>query len=242
MRTPLVAAAVVVLVAASWARADPAPTTQPDSPGTDVRITVDTSQAPDLADWARDTLVPTLKEWYPKIAAELPIENHQPADQFKIVFDPKYKGVAATSGTHVVANPDWFRKQLHGEAVGALMHEAVHVVQLPFHNPHGHHMPSWLLEGTADYIRWFQFEPASQRPHPHAETARYDASYRVTAAFLQWVITKYDKDIVPQMNAANYAGTYTDDLWVKYTGKTAADLGAEWQRTLPSRPSTRPNH
>ena len=141
--------------------------------------------------------------------------------------------MAATSGTHVVANPAWFRTQLHGEAVGALVHEAVHMVQQPSHVLHGRHMPSWLLEGSADYIRWFQFEPASHRPHPRGPKATYDASYRTTAAFLQWVVGHYDPDIVAQLNAANYAGTYDDALWLRFTGHSVADLGAEWARSLP---------
>jgi alpha-mannosidase len=199
-----------------------------------VHIKVDTSQAPDLAPWAEQTLVPVLVEWYPKIAAELPVPGHVPADHFTIVFDPAYKGVAATSGTHVVANPEWFRSQLKGEAVGALLHEEVHVVQLPFHNMHGQHMPLWLLEGTCDYIRWFQYEPANLRPHPHGDRAKYDASYRTTAAFLKYVVDRYDKDLIAQMNAANFNGTYSDDLWAKYTGKSAADLGAEWKASLPN--------
>ena len=197
-----------------------------------VRITVDTSQAPDLAPWAEQALVPTLKQWYPKVVADIPVPGHVPADQFTIVFDPSYKGVAATSGTHVVANPDWFRSQLKGEAVGALLHEMVHVVQLPWHNMHGQHMPIWLLEGSCDYIRWFQYEPARLRPHPSADQAKYDASYRTTAAFLNWVIAHHDKDVVAQMNAANFNGTYSDELWVKYTGKTAAELGADWKASL----------
>ena len=226
---PLLTVSLFLAVTAV-ARADPAPTTRPDSPGTGVRITVDTSKAPDLADWSTDKLV--LVEWYPKIVAELPVEGFTPPDHFSIVFDPKYTGVAATSGTHVVANPAWFRTELNNEAVGALLHEEVHVVQQPYHRLHGRHMPTWLLEGSCDYIRWFQYEPASKRPRVRASQAKYDAAYRPTAVFLQWVISHYDKDIVPQMNAANVNGTYTDDLWVKYTGHTAAELGAEWKASL----------
>ncbi len=240
MRTlPLLAvAATLWATAAAWA--DPAPTTRPDSLGFDVKITVDTSKAPDLADWANNQCVPVLREWYPKIIAELPVDNYVPPTHFEIFFDPKYQGVAETGGTHVRVNPAWIRTELKGEAIGALLHEEVHVVQQPYHRMHGHHMPTWLLEGSCDYIRWFQYEPASKRPRVSYRTAKYDAAYRPTAVFLQWVISKYDKDIVPQMNAANYNGTYSDALWVKYTGHSAADLGAEWKASLPHRAATGP--
>ena len=245
MRLSLLFTASLILAFGAVARADPAPTTKPDSLGTGVRITVDTSKAPDLADWSKDKLVPVLVEWYPKIVAELPVKGYTPPDHFSIVFDPAYKGVAATSGTHVVANPAWFRTELKGEAVGALLHEEVHVVQQPYHRFRGHHMPTWLLEGTCDYIRWFQYEPAKLRPHVSAAHAKYDASYRVTAVFLQWVISHYDKDVLVQMNAANYEGTWSEDLWTKYTGHTAAELGAEWKASLghhgaTTGPATRP--
>lgn len=244
MRLNRLLTAALALAAPAVALADPAPTTRPDSLGADVKITVDTSQAPDLAPWANDTLVPILKEWYPKIIADLPVEGGKPADHFTIVFDPKYKGVAATLRTRVVANPEWFRGQIDKEAVGALLHEAVHVVQNPWHQMRGKHMPSWLLEGSCDYIRWFQYEPEKLRPHVRdASKAKYDASYRTTAVFLKWVMAKYDKDIVAQMNAANYMGKYSDDLWVKYTGKSAADLGAEWKASIGGKaePTTGPN-
>ena len=240
MRASRFPSAIAILTAAAWVRADPAPTTRPDSPGTNVTITIDATQASDLTDWANDTLVPVLKLWYPKIVAELESAGHPAPDHFSIRFDPSYKGVAATSGTHVVANPNWIRSERKGEAIGALLHEEVHVVQNPWHAMHGKKMPGWLLEGSCDYIRWFQYEPANHRPHPRYDQAKYDAAYRVTAAFLQYVITKYDKHIVPELNAASYAGAYSDDLWVKYTGKTVAALGAEWKDSLPHRPSTRP--
>jgi hypothetical protein len=209
----------------SFVRADPAPTTTTTSPGCDVTIKIDATKAPELQEWADTKVVPVLKEWYPKIIAELPVEGYTPPDHFTITFDPAYKGVAATSGTHVVANPAWFLANEKGEGVGALLHEEVHVVQQPFHKFRGKHMPTWLLEGSCDYIRWFQFEPAKSRPHPRADRTSYDKSYRDSATFLQWVITNYDKNIVPEMNAANWNGTYSDDLWKKYTGKTKEELG-----------------
>ena len=229
---PLLAAGVILIAGGRSVQADPAPATGPATAPAGVRISIDTARAPDLTAWATDTLVPVLRAWYPRISAELPVPGHVPADHFSVVFDPDYKGVAATSGTHVVANPAWFRTQLRGEAVGALLHEEVHVIQRPGHALGGHHMPTWLLEGSADYIRWFEFEPAAARPHPRADHARYDASYRTTAAFLAWVTAHYDRHLVAELNAANYAGTYADDLWVRYTGRTAADLGAEWKRGL----------
>ena len=92
-------------------------------------ISIDTSGAPDLKQWAETKLAPALSEWFPKIIAELPVPGYTPPTRFSVRIGPG-NGVAATSGTRVTANAAWFRGQLNGEAVGALIHEEVHVIQL----------------------------------------------------------------------------------------------------------------
>jgi Peptidase of plants and bacteria len=111
----------------------------------------------------------------------------------------------------------------------------VHVVQ-QYHNAAA---PGWLVEGMADYIRWFKYEPQSHgadliwmRHQGKGFSPHYNDSYRVTANFLNWVSNKFDKDIVYQINAALREGKYSDDLWVKYTGKTAPKLGDEWSKEI----------
>ena len=114
-----------------------------------------------------------------------------------------------------------------------------------FHNGHN---PGWLVEGSADYIRWFKYEPQSHgadmgwlRQHGKNFSPHYNDSYRITANFLDWVSEKYDKDIVGQMNAAMRDGKYEDDLWQKYTGKTAPELGEEWQKEINAQLSGKKN-
>ncbi len=59
--------------------------------------------------------------------------------------------------------------------------------------------PSWLVEGICDDIRFFHWEPGSLgRINP--ETAHYNKSDRVTAAFLAYLVATYDKDIVRKLN------------------------------------------
>src|SRR5207253_2834460 len=60
--------------------------------------------------------------------------------------------------------------------------------------------------------------------------AKYDASYRVTGNFLNWVTEKYDKEIVQKINAAAREGKYRAELWKTYTGKTVEDLGDDWKK------------
>jgi hypothetical protein len=198
-------------------------------------ITVHEAEAPRLKDWVQTQLAPALAEWYPKIAAMLPSEGYSAPTNFSITLKP-VDGVAFTSGRRVVANSDWLESEIGKEAVGSLVHEAVHVVQ--HFGGNATHNPGWLVEGTADYIRWFKYEPQSHgadlvwlRQQRHF-TPRYNDSYRVTANFLNWVSEKYDAKIVGQMNAAMRDGKYDDGLWRQYTGKSAPELGAEWQREI----------
>jgi hypothetical protein len=207
--------------------------------GAKVEIAIDTSQVPELSDWADEKLRPVLEEWYPKIVAELPSDGYVAPVKFSVTFQKDGKGVAYTAGTRVVCAADWFKKNLESEAVGAIVHELVHVAQQyrGRGNPAATRNPGWLVEGVADYIRWFQYEPESKRPHPNPARAKYTDSYRTTASFLSFVTNQYDDEIVPELNAAMREGKYTEGLWKEYTGKTAEELAEEWKETLVKKPS-----
>jgi len=204
-------------------------------------ITIDTSGAPELKDWAEQKLAPMLAEWYPRIAAMLPSEGFRPPKAFLVTIKPG-SGVAATGGTRITANSTWLKRELDREALGALLHEEVHVLQQyrgRRDNPDGPRVrpPGWLVEGIPDYIRWFQYEPQSHgadviwlRARPNLEL-RYDARYRVTANFLNYVMEHYDKnrELLAKVNAACRLGTYNDALWKTVTGKTLEELDNEWR-------------
>ncbi len=195
-------------------------------------ITIDTTAAPDLQDWAQHQLAPVLADWYPKIAALLPSDGYTAPAHFPITIKPM-EGVAYTTGTGVFVSDQWIRDQIHGESIGSLVHELVHVVQ-HFGGQGSRRNPGWLVEGSADYLRWFNYEPQSHGAdlvwlkHLRRFTPKYDGSYRMTANFLNWVSLKYDKNLVMKLNAAMREGRYADSLWQDFTGKTAPELGAEW--------------
>ena len=220
--------------------------TQPFDPAK-VQITINTSEAPDLDDWAQNKLKPVLQEWYPKICAELPVDGYTPPDHFSVTFRKNFKGVAWTQNQRIEASADWIKKNLDGESLGAIVHEEVHVVQNPFfrRQPKGtpsSRIPGWLLEGSCDYIRWFQYEPVNRRRRdPNPDKANYNDAYFTTAHFLVFVSNKYDKNIVAEMNAANRKGTYSVDLWKQYTGKSIDELSNEWKDSLrKNKPATQP--
>jgi hypothetical protein len=139
-------------------------------------------------------------------------------------------------------NSSWFRRELNREARGAVVHELVHVVQsygrVRRTDPDATRAPGWLVEGIADYIRWFLYEPETRGAEINERNlsrARYDASYRVTGNFLDWVTREYDKEIVRKLNAAARDGIYKEQIWSERTGKTVQQLGDEWLKAHETR-------
>lgn len=206
------------------------------SPDRTYEAVIDTTDSPELSKWANEELAPVVKEWYPKIVSMLPSDGFQAPRSFSITFSPRYRGVAATGGTRVTCAEEWFRRNLDGEAKGAVVHELVHVVQqygrARRNNPQATRPPGWLVEGIPDYIRWFLYEPQSRGAEiseRNLARARYDGSYRISANFLNWVTDRYDREIVVKLNAALRDGKYNEDLWSDYTNRTLAELGDEWK-------------
>ncbi len=208
------------------------------SEGGRYHFTMDTTIAPDLSDWANTELAAVVTEWYPRIVKLLPSDDFSAATNVTIRFRDNMKGTPASAGGgRVNCNAEWFRKNLKGEAKGAVVHELVHVVQdygrARRANPDAARTPGWVVEGIPDYIRWFIYEPqakGAEITQRNFSRARYDGNYRITANFLNWVVEKYDKQVIQKLNAASRAAKYSEDLWKEYTGKTIQHLGEEWRK------------
>jgi hypothetical protein len=207
------------------------------------QISINTSEAPELKEWAEQKLAPVLAEWYPKLVAMLPSEGYSAPTNFSVNIRPG-NGVAGTGRTRITANANWLKRELNGQAIGALLHEEVHVVQQyrggRRSNPDYKRPPGWLVEGIPDYIRWFLYEPGSHgadtayfRVHRNLKL-NYDGLYRISANFLNYVIENYgkDKDLLARVNAACRQSSYTDDLWREMTGKSLPELNEEWKAAL----------
>jgi hypothetical protein len=213
--------------------------------GSPYRFTVDTTDAPDLTEWAKKELIPVMKKWYPLIVNMMPSEGFNAPRTFSITFTDSYRGVAATGGNRIECSPSWYRQNLKTEAIGSLVHELVHVVQQygSARRTGGTRPPGWLVEGVPDYIRWYLYEPESHGAEispKNAARARYDGSYRISANFINWVIAKYDKDLIKELNIVLREGRYTPEIWKERTGKPLEELADEWKKSLEA-PATASN-
>ncbi len=214
-------------------------------------ITINTAKAPELKDWAEQKLAPALSEWYPKMVAMMPSDGFSCPKKFSVTLQPG-SGVAYTAGTRIVVNSTWLGSQLKGEAVGSIIHEAVHVAQqYGGGRRNGHPAPGWFTEGLPDYIRFFKFEPQTHgadliwlRRHM-PRNLNYDGLYRISANFLNYVVEHYDADqtLIKKVNAACRQGRYTDEIWKEITGKPLAELNDEWKAAVrePTAPKAAAN-
>ncbi|MFM7163949.1 MAG: basic secretory protein-like protein, partial [Planctomycetaceae bacterium] len=205
-------------------------------------FTVDTTAAQELESWTDQQLRPVILEWYPKIVQLLPGPGFQAPRKVRFRYQPdaEMRGIPAyASGNMITLNVEWFRGQLQKEARGCVVHELVHVVQQYSGGGRGPGpraaAPGWLVEGIPDYIRWFLYEPESGGARLSADrlrTAQHDASYRVSANFLDWVIRSQpaESKILEKLNVALRAGRYTPELWQQLTGRTEQQLAESWRQ------------
>lgn len=189
-----------------------------------IEFVLDVADAPEMKEWA-EKVVRVCERQYPMICAELASDGFKPLTVIRMEFKSAYTGVAQAGGGRITGSVKYFKANPND--IGAMVHETAHCVQLY----RGRGNPGWLVEGVADYVRFFKYEAAKPKPLT-PERAKYDGSYRTTAAFLAFLTDTYDKQIVRKLNAAMREGKYKDGIWTELTGKSVEELGREWQKSL----------
>jgi hypothetical protein len=189
-----------------------------------VEFVLDVTDAPEMKAWIEKT-ARVCEHAYPMINEELKSDGYKPPTLVNMTLKKDYRGVAATGGSRITGSVKYFTD--HPDDVGAMVHETVHVVQ----RYRTRNNPGWLIEGVADYVRFFKYEPGKiGRINP--DRAKYDGSYRVTAAFLNYVTEKYDKELVRKLNKAMREGEYKEEIWKDFTKKSVQDLNDEWRASM----------
>lgn len=205
-----------------------------------LHLAVDYTCAPELEGWIKDDVLPVCIKEYSNVCRAL---GMKPSGQRMLCMwlRTDMGGTPASAGGgNININAQWAGKNRQ-EAVGAVIHELAHIVQ-----SYTGGAPGWLVEGIADYVRWFLYEPQTQGARLTRHNighARYDSSYRISANFIDWVIQTYDKDgtFLIKLNTALRERNYTDDFWQKMTGKNLTELNDAWlaarrETTIPLPP------
>jgi len=189
-----------------------------------VEFTIDVADAPELREWT-EKVVRVCEREYPMICDILASDDYRPPTQIRMSMKSSYNGVAVAGGNRFTGSVKYFKERPND--IGAMVHETAHCVQ----SYRARGLPGWLVEGIADYVRFWKFEPGTAgRVNP--QRAAFDASYRTTAAFLAYVSDKYDPHAVTKLNAQLRAGKYDPTVWKALTGKTVEELNKEWRETL----------
>ena len=221
----LLAAAVLPAVLPLLARAGDAPAPKAGAeakPAFEIRM--DYSEVPEMKEWAEQAKA-AMEKCYPVFADLLKSDGFTPPRVVSVKIKKDMKGIAGTGGSRIEAAADWFRKR--PEDTGALIHELAHVIQ-----SYPKYYPVWLVEGIADYMRFWKYEPEAKRPKPNPDRIKYQDGYQPVGAFLAWLEKTYDKDIVKKLNAACRETRYKDELFQEYTKKTLDELWSEFKESL----------
>jgi len=189
-----------------------------------VEFVVDVRDAPQMKEWANKA-ARICQRQYTMINEELKSDGFRPRRVVRMTLKKDYRGVAAAGGGRITGSVKWFTER-PGD-FGAMVHETVHIVQ-DYRVPGN---PGWLVEGIADYIRFFKYEPGKLGPID-VPRAHYNGSYRVTAAFLAYLTAKYDKQIVNKLNKMMREGEYKEEVFKALTGKTIQQLDKEWRALI----------
>ena len=186
-------------------------------------INVDFSAAPNLKDFALKSRQ-IAEKYYPVINKLLKTPGFKTFQQVTLIFK-EMDGVAATAGNTIYFAKDWYLK--HPEDYGSVIHELTHVVQ---HYPK--YEPWWLVEGIADYVRNFHYEPEQRRKELDFKGGSYKNGYVKAAGFLAWLKHEKDPTIIQRYNTAARQLTSKNVLAEKIKGRSLDQLWSEYQKGL----------
>ena len=159
-----------------------------------------------------------MKAWYPRIRGILGVDYETST---KVILRFKdMPGVAHASGATIEASSSYFTS--HPDDVGALVHELVHVIQS---YPNG--APGWLVEGIADYVRYYYFEPEKGYAFKPRAGQDYHAGYNPAAALLAKVQVGKPQAIVAKLNGLGHNGKLTESTFKDVVGMTPDEA---WQK------------
>jgi hypothetical protein len=202
-------------------------------PAVPLEVSIDISRvqdaAPYIAQWAEHA-ARVCKVWYPVICAQLGGDGFKPRETLRLVFLPHQIFPASfhdESNAIYISTDDLCRDPSN---YGMVVHELVHAVQRYPASGEG----GWLVEGIADYIRYYLYEvdPEHAWIDPeHPERSKYTDSYRVTACFLDYLVRNYDPHIVGTLNRLLRKGGLTENQ-IKNTVATDPMVRADQRRSI----------
>lgn len=194
------------------------------------RIVVDSTDFPEGDAWMQRAKK-LAEQYFPIVTSWLATEDFKPRSELKLIVKKEISAPAWATGDAITVSGKWITQ--HPEDLGMIIHELTHVVQ---QYPDYKEKQGWLVEGIADYIRWWKYEPelhaTKGRTKPDPSKAKFTDSYRTTAVWLAWASRTYNMGLVPALDRAMRKREDPMLVFGKMTGKSADDLWKEYVATL----------
>jgi len=174
--------------------------------------------------------------WWPILTTRLASPDYTPTSAIQLRFITiRPEGIPAATvrapgqDPAILIDPGGLLGRiLNPDTLGMIGHEMVHVVQ---NYPRG--QPGWLVEGIADYMRYYVLIPEDPARAFSPDGAEWSHGYQPTAGLLDFVETAHP-GAVHDINAAMRAGGDGPALLEKIGGAPPEQL---WRRYLASRPA-----
>jgi hypothetical protein len=167
--------------------------------------------------------------WWRTITTRLASPGFTPVDQITIDFDDIHipGAPALTRGSVIEVDARGLLARLRDpDALAMISHEMVHVAQ---RYPHA---PGWLVEGIADYMRYYVLIPDDPGRAFQARGATWHDGYQASAGFLDWA-EQGRPGTVTRLNAALRAGEDGEALLRETVGQP---LPQAWTAYIESKP------
>lgn len=171
----------------------------------------------DLRPW-KDAVARGAPAWAAAIGRRLP--PRASIGQITILIDEEENFVARATGRTILVSAAYLRKA--PDDVGVIGHELVHMFQ---GYPPG--SEGWVVEGLADYLRYYRLEPGSARGSFDPAGGDYRGGYQAAAWLLRHVEAEHGCSVVTRLHEAMQAGRYDAGFWKRRTGY---GLDALWGR------------
>jgi len=215
------------------------------------------NQHPDWVTWWNERgILEDMTEWESKISVFM-CGSTAPVGLKDIYLTLSSDGLAGTGDNHITISHTWALERVAAndarDVSGCFAHELTHAVQylvgqylgktvnldniIVVHKTDGTTELNHLTEGIADWIRWYNYEPAHYRDDRRYEhfycKGRTITEYGDGCEFIDYLVTTYGTDIVRQMCLWCATNTVSSSqkintIWPALVGKTYEQLLSDW--------------
>lgn len=188
------------------------------------KVAIDSSAAPELAEWCEQSLRPAMEKWYVEFCRRFPTKGWTPPKLIRVRFKDNMKvpAYAVRPGNVITLN---HRRFVKTKSVGCVMHELFHIVQ------QYKKTPAWITEAMADYARYYVWSKKGCPMSTRNRRAR--SKYATGANFIAFVESRHP-GTAARLNDVCRRGKYNEKcFWPDATKKTLDELERKWQESSP---------